>query len=107
MAAEIVELDDASFAGAVAKGVVLVDFYGTYCPPCKLLEPVIEQLAEDFSGRAVIARVNVDDNSEAAADNSVEDIPTLIFFKDGEAVSRLFGAQKRETLAAELERALG
>ena len=106
MAAEIVELDDASFAGAVSKGVALVDFYGTYCPPCKLLEPILEQLAGDFSGRALIARINVDDNCEAAVDNSVEDIPTLIIFKDGAAAARLFGAQKRETLASELERAL-
>lgn len=104
--AEILELSDETFAAAVAKGVVLVDFYGTYCPPCKLLEPVIEQLADDFAGRAVVACINVDDNSEAAVDNSVEDIPTLVIFKDGEASARLFGTQKPETLAAELERLL-
>lgn len=106
MAAEIRELTDETFKAGVAQGVVLVDFYGTYCPPCKLLEPVIEQLAEDFAGRAVIARINVDDNAEAAVDNSVEDIPTLVFFKNGEAQSHLFGAQKPETLARELERLL-
>lgn len=106
MAAEIRELTDETFAPAVAKGVVLVDFYGTYCPPCKLLEPVVEKIAEDFAGRAVVARINVDDNAEAAVDNSVEDIPTLIFFKDGEAASRLFGVQKPDTIAAELNRLL-
>ncbi len=104
--ADIRELTDETFAAGVAEGVVLVDFYGTYCPPCKMLEPVIEQLATDFADRAIIARVNVDDNAEAAVDNMVEDIPTLVFFKNGEAVARLFGAQKIETLAEELEHLL-
>lgn len=103
---EIVELSDETFGSAVAKGVTLVDFYGTYCPPCKLLDPVIEQLASDFAGKAQVAKINVDDNSEAAVDNSVEDIPTLVFFKDGEAVKRLFGAQKLETIRTELEKIL-
>ncbi|MCD8140891.1 MAG: thioredoxin [Planctomycetaceae bacterium] len=104
--ADILELTDATFAAGVAEGVALVDFYGTYCPPCKLLDPVIEQLSETYAGRATIARVNVDDNSEAAVDNMVEDIPTLVFFKNGEAVARLFGAQKLETLAEELDHLL-
>ena len=104
--AEIVELTDETFKDGIAKGVVLVDFYGTYCPPCKLLEPVIEKLAEDYAGRVVIARINVDDHSEAAVDNTVEDIPTLILFKDGQEAERLFGAQQTETLAGELDKLL-
>lgn len=104
--AEVRELTDETFAEATAKGVVLVDFYGTYCPPCKLLEPVIEKLAEDYDGRAAITKINVDDNAECAVDQAVEDIPTVIVFKDGEAVKKLFGAQKVETLAAELDRLL-
>lgn len=106
MPGEVLELSDASFAQHVAAGVVLVDFYGTYCPPCKLLEPVVEQLAGDFAGRAAVARINVDDNYEAAVDNAVEDIPTIVIFKDGQPVARLFGAQKLETLASEMERVL-
>ena len=104
--AEIMELTDATFSDGVGKGVVLVDFYGTYCPPCKLLEPVLEKLAGEYEGRAVIARINVDEHSEAAVDNTVEDIPTLIIFKDGKEVERLFGAQKFETIAEELDRRL-
>lgn len=103
---EIVELSDETFKAGIAEGVTLVDFYGTYCPPCKLLDPVVEKLAGDFAGRVRIAKVNIDDNSEAAVDNSVEDIPTLVFFKNGEPVKRLFGAQKLETLADELEKLL-
>jgi thioredoxin 1 len=106
MAGTIVELTDADFAGAVRDGVVLVDFYGTWCPPCALLEPVIEKLAADYDGRVRVARVNVDDNSEAAADNAVEDIPTVVIFRDGTPEGRLFGAQKYETLAGELDRIL-
>ena len=101
------ELTDADFKNATEKGVVLVDFYGTWCPPCKLLEPVIEQLAADFDGRAVVAKLNVDEHSEAAVDNSVEDIPTIVIFKNGTEAGRLFGAQSLETLSEELRRLLG
>lgn len=106
MAGSVVELTDESFKQAVGQGVVLVDFYGTWCPPCKLLEPVIEQLAEQYNGRAVIAKVNVDEYSEAAVDNAVDNIPTIILFKNGEEAERLFGAQKAETLSGELDRLL-
>ncbi|MDR1745257.1 MAG: thioredoxin [Planctomycetota bacterium] len=106
MAGRILELTDDGFAEAVREGVVLVDFYGTWCPPCKLLEPVIEKLAGDYAGRVRVARINVDDNSEAAVDNAVEDIPTVVIFRNGDAVGRLFGAQKYETLAGELDRIL-
>lgn len=102
----IVELTDDTFAEGVKDGVVLVDFYGAYCPPCKLLEPVVEKLAADYAGRVRVARVNVDDNSEAAVDNSVEAIPTVVLFKDGAARQNLFGAQKYETLAEELDKLL-
>ncbi len=103
----ITELTDATFSEGVKNGVVLVDFYGTWCPPCKLLDPVIEKLAEDYAGRVRFCRINVDEHSEAAVDNTVEDIPTLVFFRDGDEEQRLFGAQKYDTLAAELDRLLG
>lgn len=106
MANDVVELTDADFAEKTAGGVVLVEFYGTYCPPCKLLEPVLEKLAVDYAGRVRVMKINVDDNAEAAVDNTVDDIPTLIFLKDGEEIGRLFGAQSVETLAGELDRFL-
>lgn len=106
MPGEVIELTDAAFAQRIASGVVLVDFYGTYCPPCKLLDPVVDELARRYDGKAVMARINIDDHSEAAVDNTVEDIPTIILFKDGAEARRLFGAQKLETLAAELDRLL-
>jgi thioredoxin 1 len=106
MAEKVRELTDADFADAVRDGVALVDFHGTYCPPCKLLDPVIESLAERWSGRALVAKVNVDDCFEAAVNNSVEDIPTIVFFKNGEERNRLFGLQTVETLEEELGKLL-
>lgn len=106
MPEQVVELTDVGFADSIGSGVALVDFYGTYCPPCKLLEPVLNELANRYAGRARIARINIDEHSEAAVDYAVEDIPTLIFFKNGEEAERLFGAQKLDTLAGELDRLL-
>lgn len=106
MPGHILELTDDTFHQTVAEGVTLVDFYGPWCPPCKLLEPALERLATEYEGRAVIARVDVDQHAESATDNAVEDIPTLIFFDHGEEVERLFGAQKIETLALRLDRIL-
>jgi thioredoxin 1 len=107
MAEMVRELTDADFASAVREGVAFVEFYGTYCPPCKLLEPVVESLAERFAGRALVAKINVDDNFEAAVDNSVEDVPTIVLFKDGVEKNRLFGLQELETLEGELSKLLG
>lgn len=106
MPGSVVELTDDSFNESIAHGVVLVDFYGTWCPPCKMLEPVVEKLAELYDGRAVIAKLNVDEHSGAAVDQAVDNIPTLILFKNGEEAERLFGAQKLETLTGELDRLL-
>ena len=92
------ELDDAAFAEGIARGTALVDFYGTWCPPCKLLEPVIQELAEHFAGQAVFARVNVDECSETAVEQSIVDIPTIVFYQDGVEARRLYGAQSLETL---------
>ena len=106
MTAAIRELDDASFNGAIASGASLVEFYGTWCPPCKMLEPVIVALGEKYAGKALIAKVNVDDNSESAVENSIADIPTTIVYKNGTEVKRLFGAQSLDTLSLALESAL-
>lgn len=106
MAVTVLEIDDDSFDDCICEGVALVEFYGTYCPPCKLLEPVLEKLAQDYANRVVVAKINIDEHSEAAVDYTVDDIPTLVFFKDGEETSRLFGAQKVETMAEVLDRLL-
>lgn len=106
MAEHIRELTDADFAAAVGQGVALVDFCGAWCPPCKLLDPVVEALAEKYAGRVLVAKLNVDDNFGSAVDCSIQDIPTLVFFKDGGERSRLFGAQSAAVLEAELDKLL-
>ncbi|MDR1612452.1 MAG: thioredoxin [Planctomycetota bacterium] len=106
MADAIIELADDAFAAEVATGVTLVEFYGTYCPSCRLLEPALDRIAGTYRGRAKIARINVDEYAGAAVDHMVSDIPTLVFYRDGAEEGRMFGAQKEETLAAELERLL-
>lgn len=83
-------------------GVSLVDFWAPWCGPCKMLSPVIEELAEDFDGKAKICKVNTDEEAELSAKFGVRSIPTLIFFKDGQVVDTLIGAQSKQTISDKL-----
>jgi len=74
---------------------VLVDFWAEWCGPCKMLSPVIEQIARANAGRIVVGKLNVDDNPEIPQKYAIQGIPTLIFFKDGNAVGRLVGYQSQ------------
>lgn len=82
---------------------VLVDFYADWCGPCKMMAPLIEKLAEEFSDTAVIGKLNVDDHEEIAMKYQVMNIPTLILFKNGNAVQRLVGVQSRDVLEGLLQ----
>lgn len=77
---------------------VLVDFYADWCGPCRMMAPVIEKLAEEMAGEAVIGKLNVDDCEELAMKYSVMNIPTVILFKNGQEVNRVIGAQSQEVL---------
>ena len=75
-----------------AQGTVLVDFWATWCGPCRMLAPSVDKLAEEFEGRLTVGKVNVDEEGDAAVSLGIMSIPTLIIFKDGVEADRLIGA---------------
>ena len=85
----------------------LVDFWAEWCGPCRMIAPAISELAEDFDGRAVIGKVNVDDEPRIAEKFRVRSIPTLLFFQNGEVVGQIVGVQSKANLAARLEALIG
>ena len=88
------------------KGVSLVDFWATWCGPCQVLSPVVERLAEDFSGRVKIGKVNIDESETLAASYGITVIPTLLFLKDGEVVDRVMGVESEDVLTQKLLKTL-
>lgn len=86
---------------------VLVDFWAEWCGPCRVLGPVIEQVADDYSGRVKVAKLNVDENPEIAIEYQIRSIPTMIVFKDGKAVEKIIGAVPKEQITAALDNVLG
>ncbi|HAR4465319.1 TPA: thioredoxin [Staphylococcus aureus] len=95
----IVKVTDADFDSKVESGVQLVDFWATWCGPCKMIAPVLEELAADYEGKADILKLDVDENPSTAAKYEVMSIPTLIVFKDGQPVDKVVGFQPKENLA--------
>lgn len=85
---------------------VVIDFWATWCGPCIKLGPVVEELAEKYEGQAVIGKLNIDENDEIAAENRVRNIPTVLFFKDGNLVDRSVGLVKLSDLEDKLKKIL-
>ncbi|TDM04484.1 thioredoxin [Macrococcus carouselicus] len=100
----LIQATDANFEEQIKEGVTLVDFWAPWCGPCKMIGPVLEDLAGDVEGKADIVKVNVDDNQATAAKFEVMSIPTLIVFKDGQAVDKVVGFQPKEQLQSVLEK---
>jgi len=101
MAGGVIVVKDGTFKDEVldANEPVLVDFWAEWCGPCRMMAPVVEQIAEDYSGRMKVAKLNVDENPESAAAYGVMSIPTLILFKNGEVVERFVGFRPKHELA--------
>ena len=97
------EITDANFAESAASGVALVDFWAPWCGPCRMQGPIIEKVAEKYSGRAVVGKLEVDGNPKTAAKFSVMSIPTLILLKDGEEVQRFVGGQSEDVLSEAID----
>ena len=104
MSEKIVTLTDATFDEHVkaADVPVLVDFWAEWCGPCKMIAPVLEEIAEEHPGKVRIAKLNIDDNLDVTRRFDVMSIPTLILFKDGEPKARLIGAKPKGALLEEL-----
>ena len=108
MSDKVQDVTDQSFETDVLKSSdpVLVDFWAAWCAPCRMLSPTIDQIAQDFSGRAKVVKLNVDDNRETSAKYGIRGIPTLLLFKNGELKDQVVGATSRENIARLIENQL-
>ncbi len=106
--AKPVEVNDANFDKMViqAKEPVLVDFWAPWCGPCKMVAPIVEELAKDYSGKVTFAKVNVDDNQQTAGRYSIRSIPTLLLFKQGKPMQQVVGFRPKAELKKLLDDSL-
>ena len=105
----VVQLDKNNFEDEIKKSEVpvLVDFWAEWCGPCKMIAPILEEVAGDYEGKLKIGKVNVDDNQELAARFNVMSIPMLLLFKKGEAVDQMVGAMSKDQLVGKLDPHIG
>jgi len=93
------EITDSNFNNVISKNkTVLVDFWAEWCGPCRMISPIIEELANEYEGKAIIGKVDVDSNQESSIKYGVRSIPTILTFKDGKIVDKQVGAVPKETL---------
>jgi thioredoxin 1 len=103
-----VEIDEAGFGEFVQAGVpVLVDFWAPWCGPCRMVAPVVDELADEYDGKVNFGKVNVDDNPKIASQYGVMGIPTLIVFKDGKPLANIVGFRPKDELKKSLDEAIG
>ena len=100
----IQQLSDANFEAQVKNGVTLVDFWASWCMPCKMMAPVLNETAEGLGNTAKIAKLDVDSNRESSAKYGVRSIPTLILFKNGKEVNRFVGVKTKDFLLREISK---
>lgn len=102
----IKHLTDENFDDGIAQGVVLVDFYADWCGPCRMLTPIIEELAREMSGQIVVAKVDTDKAIEVASNFEITSIPTILLFKEGVVVKKVVGLKDLDSLRKMVREAL-
>lgn len=98
MAGNLKYLSDDNFKSEIAQGVTLVDFYADWCGPCRMIAPIVEDLAEEYAGRAKIAKLDIESAQAVTAENNVMSIPTVIIYVDGKETARVVGVRDKEAL---------
>jgi len=102
-----IELTVSNFNDVVSNGVSLVDFWAPWCGPCRVVAPVIDELAAEYEGKANICKVNTDEQQDLAVKFGIRSIPTILFFKDGEVVDQMIGASSKQAFKEKLDSIIG
>jgi len=108
MGKNTVELTDNNFESEVLKSdvPVLVDFWAAWCAPCRAIAPAVEEIAEEYQGKAKVGKLDVDNNQKIAMNYGIRSIPTLLIFKNGEIADQIIGAVPKNQLSSKLEKAI-
>lgn len=106
--ANTVTITDDNFGSTIegADGLAVVDFWATWCGPCRMVGPIVEQLADEYAGRVTVGKLDVDSNQRTAAQFGVRSIPTILFFKDGKVVDTVVGAVPKPALEKKIQQHL-
>ena len=108
MSASIIHVADSTFEEQVLKSdsPVMVDYWAEWCGPCKMIAPILDEIADEYSGKLTVAKLNIDENQETPQKYAVRGIPTLMIFKDGEVAATKVGAVSKSQLAAFIDSAI-
>ena len=103
----VVNVSDANYKEVLAAGQpVVLDFWAEWCGPCRMVSPIIDELAEEYAGRITVGKVNVEENDTVVAEYGIRNIPTVLFFKDGQVVDKQVGAAQKAAFVEKMNKLL-